>query len=179
MVENNELLICKRKLEKTEREVATKDEKIKRLKTLCSHLLANSYQESKPKPSNKMKGSTTHLLFHSARRMWSHSFPSSRTRPSDLYPALRDETIAYIASSSTKIYTKISKVLTSEVLILFNPNESILKFNGSNNEEPKEQAVVLKQAYKLLNRSVTQARCREMGIFRGLLTGKYNNRFGR
>ena len=179
MVENNELLICKRKLEKTEREVATKDEKIKRLKTLCSHLLANSYQESKPKPSKKIKGNATHLLFHSARRMWSHSFPSSRTPPSDLYPALTDEAIAHITKSSTKIYTKISKVLTSDVLILFDPIKKILKYNGSKDVEAEEQAIVLKQAYNLLNRSVTQARCREMGIFRGLLTGKYNNRFGR
>ena len=66
---------CKRKLEEKERELATKDEKIKRLKTLCTHLLANCYQqESKPKKageeqSKKIKGNATHLLVPSAGRM--------------------------------------------------------------------------------------------------------------
>ena len=104
--------------------------------------------------------------------------PRPKCRPSDLYPDLRPEAIAYIANSSTRIYTKISKVLTPEVLIMFNPNHEILKHNGSKYELPQKQALVLKQAYKLLNHSVTQARCREVGLFKGLIKGTSNNRFG-
>ena len=180
----DELTLYKRKFMGEERKVAERDETIKRLKTCVKHLLANDYLESKPKKegekqSKKTKGNATHFLFHSARRMWSHSFPYSRILPSDMYPALREEGIGYIANSSTRIYTKMSKVLTSEILIMFNPNEKILEHNGSLNESAEKQAVVLKQAYKLLNHSITQARCREMGLFRGLITGKSNNRFGR
>ena len=109
--------------------------------------------------------------------MVSH-LPYSRILPSDKYPALRNEAISYISHSSTRIYTKLSKVLTSEVLIKFAPDEKILDHNGSQNENAEKQAMVLKQAYKLLNHSITQARCREIGMFRGLITGKSNNRFG-
>ena len=83
---DDELSICKRKLALAEREVADKDEKIKRLKKCRSHLLANDYQETKPKkdgekPSKKIKGNATHFLVHSARRIWSHTFPTHESCP--------------------------------------------------------------------------------------------------
>lgn len=108
--------------------------------------------------------------------------PPTLTLSSDLYPDLRQEAIAYIANSSNKIYTKISKVLTSEVLMMFDRDdrvEKIISFNGSVNEDPGKQAIVLKQAYKLMNHNITQARAREMAQIRGMLTGKSNNRLRR
>ena len=166
----------KRKLEEKDRKLEEKDKKIAKIEKLCSHLLANAYQQAEKKQTKSIKGNAIRLLVHLARRKCSDSFSS---RLPVMYPNLQGETKAYLQGIANLIYTQLSKVLTPNVLLAIRPEGKILKHNGSEDEDASEQAEVLKQGYRFLNHNITQARSKQLGEMRGIFSGKLNNQFGR
>ena len=79
---------------------------------------------------------------------------------------------------AAEIFTKYSKVLTSQILLALKADGEILQHNGSQNEDADKQAEVLIEGYGFLNHNITQARAKQMSQIRGALKGKWNSEFG-
>ena len=85
---------------------------------------------------------------------------------------MREQAHGHILSLSKDIYQNGEKVLNANVLIAREPCNEILKYNGSEKEDSSKQADVLVEGLRLMNKSITQMRAREMKTIRRTLKSK-------